>query len=247
MEEADCGAACLAMALGYLGRRVPLDELRTMTGTGRDGVTALSTGHAARAYGLTARGVQADLAGLRLLPRGSILHWEFSHFVVLDGATRRGISGARPGAGPAGSSGEDELRRAYTGVAITLEPGPGFVPGGPPARGTWRYLRPLLGQARVSARVVVTSLILRVSALALPLMTALVIDQVVPRDDQHLLSVFAIGVAMVIGYQLLASVPARQPAARAANAAGHGTDDGFRRPPGRAAVQRSSCAGRPAT
>ena len=27
MEEADCGAACLATALRYLGRRVPLDDL----------------------------------------------------------------------------------------------------------------------------------------------------------------------------------------------------------------------------
>ena len=47
MEEADCGAACLAMALRYLGRRVPLDELREATGTGRDGVTALAILHAA--------------------------------------------------------------------------------------------------------------------------------------------------------------------------------------------------------
>ena len=204
MEEADCGAACLAMALGFHGKRVPLDELRTMTGTGRDGVTALSLVAAARAHGLAARGVHTDVAGLSLLPRGSILHWEFSHFVVLDGATRRGISVLDPARGRWFVS-EDELRRAYTGVAITLEPGPGFVPGGPPSRGTWRYLHPLLGEARSLSRVVVTSLILRVSALAIPLLTALVIDEVVPRDDRHLLSVFTVGVAMVIGYQLLAS------------------------------------------
>ncbi|HEY1639540.1 MAG TPA: peptidase domain-containing ABC transporter [Streptosporangiaceae bacterium] len=202
MEEADCGAACLAMALGYLGRRVPLDELRAMTGTGRDGVTALSLLHAARAYGLTARGVRADLPGLRDLPRGTILHWEFSHFVVLDGMTRSGIRVIDPALGRRVVR-EDELRRAYTGVAIALERGAEFVPGGPPARGTWRYLRPILGQARSLSKVVVTSLILRVSALALPLMTALVIDQVVPRDDHHLLVLFAIGVAMVIAYQLL--------------------------------------------
>ena len=42
MEYADCGAACLAMVLGYFGKRVDLRELRDMTGAGRDGVTALS-------------------------------------------------------------------------------------------------------------------------------------------------------------------------------------------------------------
>jgi ATP-binding cassette, subfamily B, bacterial len=204
MEEADCGAACLAMALGYLGRRVPLDELRAMTGTGRDGVTALSLVHAARASGLEARGVQADVPALGQLPRGSILHWEFSHFVVLDRATRRGLRVVDPARGRSLVR-EDELRRAYTGVAIALEPGPEFAAGGPPDRGTWRYLRPILRQARGLSKVVVTSLILRITALAIPLMTALVVDEVGPSDDRHLLGVFAIGVAMVIGYQLLAA------------------------------------------
>ena len=79
MEDADCGAACLAMVLGYFGKHADLRELRDATGAGRDGVTALSIVNAARAYGLRARGVQADTGDLRHLPRGSILHWEFSH------------------------------------------------------------------------------------------------------------------------------------------------------------------------
>jgi ATP-binding cassette, subfamily B, bacterial len=204
MEEADCGAACLAMVLAFFRKRVPLDDLRTMTGTGRDGVTALSLVRAARASGLEASGVQAEVPALRQLPRGTILHWEFSHFVVLDKATRRGIRVVDPAHGR-WLVREEELRRAYTGVAVMLQPGPDFVPGGPPARGTWRYLQPILGQARSLSRVIVTSLILRITALAVPLMTAMVIDEVAPRDDRHLLAVFAVGVAMVIGYQLLAA------------------------------------------
>ena len=202
MEEADCGAACLAMALGYFGRLMSLDELRVMTGTGRDGVTALSLVQAARASGLTARGVQASASAVRELPRGTILHWEFSHFVVLDRATRQGIQVVDPARGRCVIR-EDELRRAYTGVAIMLEPGPGFVNGGTRDQGTWRYVRPILRQARGLGRVLVTSLILRVTALAIPLTTALVIDQLVPRDDSHLLGVLAVGVVLVIGYQLL--------------------------------------------
>jgi ATP-binding cassette subfamily B protein len=202
MEEADCGAACLAMVLAMCGKRVPLDELRTMTGTGRDGVSALSMVRAAQANGLEARGVQADVGTLRVLPRGTILHWEFSHFVVLDRVTRGGIIVVDPARGRWHVRDED-LTLAYTGVAIVLEPGPRFEPGGPRTRGTWRYLNPIVGQARSLSKVIVTSLILRVTALAVPLLTALVIDEVVPRSDRHLLGVFAIGVAMIIGYQLL--------------------------------------------
>ena len=60
MEAADCGAACLAMVLGYHGRHVPLKEARQMVGSGRGGVTARSILHAARHYGLHGRGVRLE-------------------------------------------------------------------------------------------------------------------------------------------------------------------------------------------
>ncbi len=204
MEEADCGAACLAMALGYLGKRVPLNELRDMTGTGRDGVTALSLVRAARTFGLDARGVRADVSELRHLPPGAILYWEFSHFVVFERVSRKGIRVIDPAQGRRHIR-MDVLRRAYTGVAITFEPTGEFDRGGAAAKGTWRYLRPIVGQTKNMVRVIAASLIVRFAALALPLLTALVVDELVPRDDRHLLLIFAAGTAMVVAYQFLAA------------------------------------------
>ena len=204
MEYADCGAACLAMVLGYFGKRVDLRELRDMTGAGRDGVTALSVVTAARAYGLRVRGVRADLDDLRYLPRGSILHWEFSHFVVFERTTRKGIRVVDPARGRRVVSMAD-LRHAYTGVAILCEPSDGFDRARSRVKGTWRYLRPMLRQSRNMIRVVATSLIIRLAALGLPLLTLLVVDEIVPRNDHHLLVVFAAGVGMVIGYNFLSA------------------------------------------
>ncbi|HET9080617.1 MAG TPA: peptidase domain-containing ABC transporter [Trebonia sp.] len=204
MEYADCGAACLAMVLGYFGKRVDLRELRDMTGAGRDGVTALSVVTAARTYGLRVRGVRADLDDLRYLPRGSILHWEFSHFVVFERTTRKGIRVVDPARGRRVVSMAD-LRHAYTGVAILCEPSDGFDRGRSRVKGTWRYLRPMLRQSRNMIRVVATSLIIRLAALGLPLLTLLVVDEIVPRDDHHLLVVFAAGVGMVIGFNFLSA------------------------------------------
>ena len=204
MEDADCGAACLAMVLGYFGKRVDLSELRDMTGADRDGVTALSIVNAARAYGLRARGVKADIGDLRHLPRGSILHWEFSHFVVFERTTRGGIRIVDPAHGrrvvPV-----DDLRRAYTGVAIICEPSGDFDRESSRAKGTWRYLRPMLRQSRNMARVIATSLLIRLTALGLPLLTALVVDEIVPRNDHRLLLVLTTGAGMVIGYNFLAA------------------------------------------
>jgi ATP-binding cassette, subfamily B, bacterial len=204
MEYADCGAACLAMVLGYFGKRVDLRELRDMTDAGRDGVTALSVVNAARAYGLRVRGVRADLDDLRHLPRGSILHWEFSHFVVFERATRKGIRVVDPAQGRRFVS-MDDLRHAYTGIAILCEPSDAFDRGRTGAKGNWRYLRPMLRQSRSMVRVITTSLVLRLAALALPLLTVLVVDEIVPRDDHHLLLVLTAGVALVIGYNFLSA------------------------------------------
>jgi ATP-binding cassette subfamily B protein len=204
MEDADCGAACLTMVLGYFGKRVDLRELRDLTGASRDGVTALAVVNAARACGLRARGVHADLDDFRHLPRGSILHWQFSHFVVFERTTRKGIQVVDPAHGRRVVS-MDNLRHAYTGVAILCEPSDDFDRRRRRAKGTWRYLRPMLRQAKNMVRVIATSLVIRLAALGLPLLTALVVDEVVPRNDDHLLLILAVGVGVIIGYNFLSA------------------------------------------
>src|SRR5262249_46536987 len=199
MEDADCGAACLAMALEYFGKRVDLSELRDVTGAGRDGVTALSIVNAARMYRLQARGVKPDMGELGLLPHGSILHWDSSHFAVFERTTRRGARIIDPAHGRRIVSLGD-LRRSYTGVAIIFEPSGDFDRGTSRGRGTWRYLRPMLRQSKNLVRVLVTSLFLRLAALGLPLLTALVVDEIVPRHDDHLLLVLTLAACALIGY-----------------------------------------------
>jgi ABC-type bacteriocin/lantibiotic exporter with double-glycine peptidase domain len=52
------------MALGYLGRTVPLNELAQAIGPGRDGATAIGIIHCARKYGLSGQAVRLDLESL---------------------------------------------------------------------------------------------------------------------------------------------------------------------------------------
>lgn len=209
MELGDCGAACLAMVLAYHGRAVPLEELRIETGTDRDGVDARSILEAARRYGLSARGVAADIGLLGQLPRGSILHWDFDHFVVFEGADRRGVDIVDPATGrrrvPMAT-----FRQLFTGVAMVFEPGETFTAERRGSPGTWRYIRPLLGQSRSLRRVLVTSVLIRVLAVAFPILTGLVVDEIAPRHDRHLLVVVAVAMAAVVLYQLLASVARAQ-------------------------------------
>src|SRR5215217_7690654 len=177
MAMTDCGAACLAMVLAYHGKQVPLDELRQMTSTDRDGVDALAVTRAAQWYGLSVRGVVADLDDLGRLPPATILHWDFTHFVVFERLRRNGVQVVDPSLGRRRLSME-VFRRSYTGVAITFEPREDFQPSTLRTKGTWRYLRPLLGQTRRLTRVLVGSILLRLLALALPLLTGLLVTGV---------------------------------------------------------------------
>jgi ATP-binding cassette subfamily B protein len=204
MEVSDCGAACLAMVLAYFGKQVPLDRLRDMTSTNRDGVDARAVTQAARFFGLSARGVAADIDALHALPPASILHWEFRHFVVFERVNRWGVHVVDPALGRRRLS-MDEFRHSYTGVAIIFEPGDGFRRTRLQGKGTWRYLRPLVAQSRMVGRVLLTSVLLRLVALALPLLTALVVDEIAPRDDRHLLIVTAGVMAAVVAYYFLVS------------------------------------------
>ncbi|HEV3075327.1 MAG TPA: cysteine peptidase family C39 domain-containing protein, partial [Thermoanaerobaculia bacterium] len=72
----DCGPACLTMVLGYFGKSVRLDDVRTAMGFSRLGTDALTLVETARIYGLRGRGIKIrDIDALRFLDPASILHW----------------------------------------------------------------------------------------------------------------------------------------------------------------------------
>ena len=202
---ADCAAACVGMTLAHHGRHVPLEDLREATGTGRDGADASGILAAARRYGLTGRAVKADIDDLACLPRGSVLHWDFDHFVVFEKVTRKGVVVVDPAIGrravPAAA-----LGKSYTGVAIILEPGADFIRGGKAGASPYRYLRPIIGQGALARRVLVLSVLLQLLALAVPLFTAVVVGRIVPDGDRHLLVVLTAAMAAVAGYYFLVSL-----------------------------------------
>jgi ATP-binding cassette subfamily B protein len=203
-EWADCGAACLAMVLTFLGRTTSLLEVREHLGTTR-GAAAHAILEAAERLGLRGRGVSIDLEHLPYLPAGSILHWQFNHFVVFRRMTRHGAEIVDPAMGPRTISMRD-LRGAFTGVALVFEPTATFVPRAPGQGRLGWYVGQLLAQRHVLSRIFVVSLLLRFFGLAMPLITGVMVDRVIGRGDRDLLLVVCVGAGAIILFQTLTTL-----------------------------------------
>ena len=182
MEAAECGAACLAMVLAYYGRWVPLEQLRVECGVSRDGSKASNVVRAARRFGLTAKGFRQELATLRSAPTPCIIHWNFNHFVVLDGIEDKHAYINDPAFGRR-RIGIDELDRSFTGVVLTMEPAADFVAQGSKPGGLRLLLRELRGSKAAVGLLILLSFVMVVPGLVAASFSKIFIDDIL---IQHL-------------------------------------------------------------
>jgi len=130
MEATECGAACLAMVLAHYGLWIPLEKLRAECGVNRDGSKASNVLRAAKARNCEVHGYSWEAENIREEPDYPlIIHWEFNHFVVLEGIINDTVYLNDPGMGRRTVDWEEFLT-SYTGIALAIKPGPGFKPEG---------------------------------------------------------------------------------------------------------------------
>src|SRR5687767_6046301 len=143
-EAAECGLACLAMIASYHGHAVDVASLRRRFAVSMRGATLAALMQLASRLGLETRAVRVELEDLERLRTPCILHWSFTHFVVLRRVTRRGLIVHDPARGRRCVRGA-EAATSFTGVALELWPSPRFTTrAAAPAVG----LRELVGNVR---------------------------------------------------------------------------------------------------
>ena len=205
LEWTDCGAASLCMVMAFHGRESKLAEVREAMGIGRDGVSAKAILDTAERYGLQGRGIKVGIEQLKLLKKATILHWEFNHFVVFEGLVKGGVRIVDPATGPRDMTLE-AFGKAFTGVAIELTITERFTKIKPEKGRLKRYFNELMSEKGLFSRIIIMSLALRLVALALPLVTGMIIDKCVPRSDYHLLYVLLACIGGMVAFNLISDI-----------------------------------------
>lgn len=201
MEAVECGAASLGMILAYYGKRVPLEELRVACGVTRDGSTAGNVVRAARAYGLTATGYRRDVSDLETMPLPFVIFWQFNHFLVVEGFSKRGVHLNDPATGRRVVD-DEEFDRSYTGVAIAFEPAEGFVSESRATAAFGSILKYLAVSRPAIAYAFGCGLALIVPGLLIPAFVRVFVDNVLLAGDRSFVPIVVIGILVTLALQV---------------------------------------------
>ncbi len=196
MEAAECGAAALAIVLAYHGAWISLEQLRIACGVSRDGSKASNIIRAARRHGLVARGYSVEPAALGQLPMPCIIHWNFKHFVVMEGVSGRHAYINDPATGRRRVS-IAELDRAFTGVVLTFERGEEFKKLGARPNGIGLLLRELRRSKSAVALLVIASMVLVIPNIIAAGFSKIFVDDILIQRMDSWLAPLLIGMALM--------------------------------------------------
>ena len=203
MEALECGAASLAMILAYYGKWIPLEQVRLDCGVSRDGSNARNILRAARSYGLTAKGYRYEPEGLKKNGKfPCIIHWNFNHFVVLNGFQ----GGKAVLNDPAKGTYSVPMRTfddSFTGICLFFEPSETFVPEGRPQSMLQYAKKRLAGAGTAIAFVTLTTVISSLIGIVTPAFSRIFLDRLLTGENPDWLMPFTLALAGISALQLI--------------------------------------------
>lgn len=200
MEATECGAASLAMVLAYYKLWLPLPEVRQQCGVNRDGSKAGKIVMAAKRLGCESKGYRSTFKRLLSKEFPLIIHWEFNHFVVLEGFDEQYAYINDPANGRRKVP-FNKFKGSFTGIVLEIRPGKSFQPAGRPYSACKEFAKKLLEDKTAVVYIGTVSLGLVFAGIAVPVFYNLFIDEILTL--RHLDWMFELSLAMTAAIFLI--------------------------------------------
>lgn len=191
------------MICSAYGQHHDLAALRRRFPISLKGVTLAQLISCSADLGFSSRPLRLDLNELDKLRLPCILHWDLDHFIVLKKVLnrKRGIVIVDPAVGQRRLS-MMEISRHFTGVALELTPNSDFKPERRAPRVRLSELTGRVGGLKRSlVQIFLVALTLQLFAIAAPLLTQIVIDDVLASADRDLLNLLILGFGLLLAVQ----------------------------------------------
>jgi HlyB family type I secretion system ABC transporter len=215
IDEADCGAACVAMVCRYFGRDVSLARVRGAVQTGSEGTSLLGITAGSEKLGLASRGVKSSKSRLDELPLPAVVHFEGNHWVVLYDVSSDRVRIADPARGVRRLARQEFLEKwsGYAALMARTDALDEQPVSESSARWFLEFFRP---HRKTLARALVLALIAAGLQMLIPVFAATIIDRVVPHRDYTLLTIIVVAMFGAIALTIVATVVQRYILSRAA-------------------------------
>jgi HlyB family type I secretion system ABC transporter len=215
IDEADCGAACVAMVCRYFGRKVSLARVRAAVQTGSEGTSLLGITSGSEQLGLASRGVKASKSRLDELPLPAIVHFEGNHWLVLYDVGSDHVRVSDPARGRRRILRHEFLDKwsGYAALMARTDALDAQPESESSARWFFEFFRP---HRKTLVRALILAFVAAGLQMLIPVFAAITIDHVVPNRDYSLLTLVVVGMFGAIALSIVATVVQRYMLSRTA-------------------------------
>lgn len=200
-EIAECGLASMAMIACYHGHQLDMPAMRNHFSANLKGMNLQQLIELGDSLGLASRALQCPIDEVHKLATPCILHWDLNHFVVLTKVSGKGQSAKFSINDPAVGKrtlNTEEFSKHFTGICLELTPTNKFEVKQEQSKMKLTQLWSSMSGLKAGLfKLIGLSLVLQLFMLMTPYYMQWVVDEVLISFDKPLLTVLAIGFALI--------------------------------------------------
>lgn len=177
MEAVECGAASLSIILSFYKRFIPLEQLRVECDVNRDGSSANNIMLAGQKHGMEVSAYKFEPDDFEDQEFPVIIHWNFNHFLVLEGFKGDNVYLNDPAVGHRIVTFQ-EFSESFTGIVLELNPSEEFQPFGRRSNIINSVKSRIVGYKKDLLYIFLVGLLLAVPSIVIPIFAKIFVDDI---------------------------------------------------------------------